>query len=244
MKTLFIAWQDPKTRRWLTVGRLDRDTNGGYCFRYTQGAEMSPRFSYLGRMIDKRRTYYSNALFPLFSNRLLTQKRPEYPAYLSWMGVADGADPLEILARSGGRRGTDKLSVYPMLQPDARGWVTLYFFAHGVRYLSEDEQIAIPRLCHGERLELRPEDDNREDRYALRLASEQAIRVGYCPRYLNKDLHCVLQQTSVDLTVEKANDDAPMQFRLLCKAVFRLPAGCTLHESDEHQLIAEPAMAA
>jgi hypothetical protein len=244
MNTVFIAWQDPQSRRWLTVGRLDRDSGGGYCFRYTQGANMSSRFSYLGRMIDRQQIYYSRELFPLFSNRLLGEKRPEYPAYLSWMGLESETDPLEILARSGGRRGTDGLCVYPKVEPDAEGRMILYFFAHGMRYLSEDEQAVIPRLSRGEPLQLKPEDGNTEDRHALVLASEGVTRVGYCPRYLSQDLHRILQRTPVDLSIEKVNDDAPLQFLLLCKAVFRLPEGRALYDADKHQPIAPRAMAA
>ena len=49
MKALYIAWQDPQTRLWHTVGQLSRE-NDLYRFAYTQGALVSPRFKYLGRM--------------------------------------------------------------------------------------------------------------------------------------------------------------------------------------------------
>ncbi|MEA3276545.1 MAG: hypothetical protein U9Q81_14895 [Pseudomonadota bacterium] len=245
MKALYIAWQDPPTRRWHTVGRLDRDEDGRYRFGYTGGALASPRFTYLGRMMDKTQFYYSDALFPLFANRLLAQKRPEYPAYLSWMGVEETKpDPLEVLARSGGRRGTDQLCVYPEIEPDAEGRMTLYFFAHGLRYLSPAEYAGISRLRSGDGLQLRPDDDNTHDRYALLLETGHAARVGYCPRYLNRDLRRVQHQAPVRLVVEKVNHDAPLQFQLLCKVVFTPPDGFHLYATDEHRLIAQPAMAA
>ncbi len=243
MKALYVAWQDPETRRWHTVGRLSRNT-GGYRFAYTQGANASPRFAYLGRMRDKGRVYYSDNLFPLFTNRLLDASRPEYPDYLDWMGVDGAADEMELLARSGGRRGTDKLCVYPEVEPDEQGEMQLYFFSHGLRYLSDVEQAAVGRLQPGEALRLTPDDDNAQDRFALRLETAEPMRLGYCPRYLNQDLRQIQQQTSILLTVEKANPDAPLQFRLLCKAVFTPPKGFELYSTDEHRLMVQEAMAA
>lgn len=243
MKALYIAWQDQQTRRWHTVGRLDRE-DGGYRFGYTRGSLASPRFSYLGRMMDKAQMYRSDVLFPLFSNRLLAEKRPEYPDYLSWMGVENKPDPLDILARSGGRRSTDQICVYPEIEPDPEGRMTLYFFAHGLRYLTPAEQEVIAKLQPGDSLQLTPDEDNTHDHYALLLKSGHMVRVGYCPRYLNQGLRWVQQQVPIRLEVEKNNCDAPLQFRLLCKAVFTLPAGVDLYATDEHQLLAEHAMAA
>jgi hypothetical protein len=245
MNTLYIAWQDPQTRRWHTVGRLDRDAHGRYRFGYTRGASASPRFSYLGRMMDKTQVYFSDTIFPLFANRLLAEKRAEYPAYLSWMGVEQNKpDPLEVLARSGGRRGTDGLCVYPQVEPDLDGRMTLFFFAHGLRNLNPAEQGMVSTLQPGDTLQLKAEDDNRHDRYALLLESGHATRVGYCPRYLNQGLSRVQQHTPISLVVEKVNPDAPLQFRLLCKAVFTPPTGFDLYATDEHRLIAQSAMAA
>lgn len=243
MKTIYIAWQDPQTRRWHTVGRLDRHGDG-YRFGYTGGALASPHFDYLGRMMDKTQLYYSEDLFPLFANRLLSEKRPDYPAYLSWLGVDPKPDEFEVLARSGGRRATDQLCVYPEIEPDAQGWMTLHFFAHGLRYLSPTEQKAILDLQPGDSLRLTPEDHNTHDRYALRLESGHSVRVGYCPRYLNEGLHQVKQYAPVHLEVEKVNPDAPLQFQLLCKAVFKLPEGIELYSTEEHRLLAQRAMAA
>jgi hypothetical protein len=245
MDTLYMAWQDPQTRRWHTVGRLDRDADGRYRFGYTRGALASRRFTYLGRMMDKAQVYFSDRLFPLFANRVLAEKRPEYPAYLSWMGVDQGKpDPLEVLARSGGRRGTDELCVYPQVAPDLDGRMTLFFLAHGMRYLDPAEQSMVSALQPGDTLQLKAEEDNRHDRLALLLESGHAARVGSCPRYLNQGLRRVQQHTSISLVVETVNQDAPLQFRLLCKAVFTPPDGFDLYATDEHRLIAQSAMAA
>jgi len=57
-------------------------------------------------------------------------------------------------------------------------------------------------------------------RIVLRLETDEPVTVGYCPRYLNRDLRRVPADTDVYLTVERLNMDAPIQFRLLCRAVF------------------------
>jgi len=243
MKALYLAWQDPETRRWHTVGHLSR-AHAGYRFAYTQGALASPRFEYLGRMRNKALVYHSDTLFPLFANRLLDASRPEYPDYLTWMGVDGTADDLELLARSGGRRGTDQLCVYPEVEPNKQGEMTLYFFSHGLRYLTAAEQAAIGRLNACDALQLTQDDDNAQDRYALLLETAEPVRVGYCPRYLNQDLRLIQKQTPIRLTVERTNPEAPLQFRLLCKALFVPPKGFQLYATEEHQWLAREAMAA
>ena len=99
MNALYIAWQDPQTRLWYTVGQLSRE-NDIYTFAYTRGALASPRFKYLGRMRDLYKSYYSYELFPLFANRVLNSSRPEYPDYVRWLAMdpATESDPMQLLA--------------------------------------------------------------------------------------------------------------------------------------------------
>lgn len=235
MKALYIAWQDPQTRQWHTVGKLSKQ-NDSYCFVYTQGAIASPRFKYLGRMHDLYQRYVSQELFPLFANRVLSRSRPEYPDYVRWLAVdpAQQDDPMQLLARSGGKRATDELCVYPHPEANANGEIELFFLSHGLRYIDQSDLQCIDRLKSGDRLSLRAEDDNEKDRFALRLETDEPVTVGYCPRYLNRDLRRVLTDTDVYLTVERLNMDAPIQFRLLCRAVFTLPAGIDLFIENEY----------
>lgn len=46
------------------------------------------------------------------------------------------------------------------------------------------------------------------------------------------------------LMVERVNPEAPLQFRLLCKAVFTPPPGFELFSTDAHKPLAEDAVAA
>jgi hypothetical protein len=245
MKALYIAWQDPQTRLWHTVGRLSRENNV-YRFAYTQGALASPRFKYLGRMRDLHQSYLSRDLFPLFSNRILDRSRPEYPDYVRWLAIAPAEqyDPMRLLARSGGKRATDELCVYPHSEINARGEIELFFLSHGLRYLDPSALQHIDKLQSGDRLTLRRENDNAYDRFALLLETEEPVTVGYCPRYLSRDLCRVMEKTSVQLTVERVNRDAPIQFRLLCRAVFTPPSGFEMFADDEHLPLEKVAVAA
>jgi hypothetical protein len=239
MKSLFIAWQDPQTRAWHTVGRLTHE-HEHYRFVYTRGALNSPRFGYLGRMRDLRKCYVSEKLFPLFSNRLLDSSRPEYPNYVQWLGVDPAeTDPMRLLARSGGKRATDELCVYPEPEPNERGEIELFFFSHGLRYLGDNSLRRVTQLKPGDPLQLRHDKDNAHDHYALIVETEEPVPLGYCPRYLSQDLQRALNMAGIRLAVEKVNPDAPLQFRLLCKAVFTAPAGFRLFATEAHQPLAE-----
>lgn len=241
MATLYIAWQDPQTRAWHTVGKLTREPEGFYCFTYTEGAKAS-RFKYLGRMFDLTKPYYSRELFPLFANRILNRSRPEFPDYLRWLALSEGAEkePMQLLARSGGKRATDELCVYPYPEANANGDNELYFLSHGLRYLDETALQRVEQLQQGDVLSLRHEVDNQHDQFALLVQTQEheSITVGYCPRYLNTDLHQILNShTDIKLVVERLNHDAPLQFRLLCKAVFKLPENIDIFKGGEYQLL-------
>jgi hypothetical protein len=138
----------------------------------------------------------------------------------------------------------DQLCVYAHPEPNERGEIELFFFSHGLRYLDEKAWQRIDQLKSGDRLQLNRDDDNIHDRFALMVETEELIKVGYCPRYLNQDLRRVMDIAEVKLTVERANPEAPLQFRLLCKAVFMPPPGFELFASDAYKPLAGAAVAA
>lgn len=86
MSSLFVAWRPatPQHAGWRPVGRLEHE-GGLYRFCYTRGARKAG-FRPFARMEQLDETYESEQLFPLFANRLLSESRPEYEAYLRWSG--------------------------------------------------------------------------------------------------------------------------------------------------------------
>ncbi len=219
MKVLYVAWQDPESRNWVPVGKLTFQT-GIYRFVYTKGATLSTNFNPFGSMRDLYEVYKSRDLFPLFANRLISKKRPEYQDFLRWLDLREEeADPLVLLARTEGLRATDSLTVFPCPEPDTEGRYVVHFFSHGLRHLPDEARLRVNSLRPGDRLYLLPDPQNPHDGYAiaLRTGDPKAI-VGYCPRYISRDFLDILHNApqSVEVRVKRVNADAPIQLRLLC----------------------------
>jgi len=226
-RILFVAWQDPKTREWIPVGRLTH-ANGTYLFQYTKGAKRSERFVPFGWMRALDTTYLSPTLFPLFANRLLPKSRPEFKDYIEWLGLTESKyDELEILARSGGIRETDTLEIFPCPMPDKDNRYVAYFFCHGLRYFSKEQQTRLKTLKVGERLRFLKDIQNSFDPTALMLRTQEPVSLmGYCPRYFSAEFSQLLEKAGpedVSVTAERVNPDAPSELRLLCKIVAPWP---------------------
>ena len=104
-----------RSLNWFPVGRLSFD-GLVYRFVYTKGALKSLNFIPFGKMGDLNVIYESKELFPLFANRLLSITRPENKAFLDWLHIPNSEnDPLTLLGRSEGIRGTD--SFYGLSSP-------------------------------------------------------------------------------------------------------------------------------
>lgn len=222
LKTLFLAWQDPNSRSWFPIGRLTFD-GVSYQFVYTQGVKEAQEkcgFEPLSSFPRLNEVYKSTKLFPVFSNRLIPRSRPDYSKFIQWLNIPQHEDdPIAMLSRSGGRRQTDTLTVFPYPEPDEEGRYHIHFFSHGLRHLP---QCAIDRINHfepGEKLWLAHEFQNPYDSQALTLNTEDHYIVGYCPRYLRSCAFGLLRWNSgfVDVRVERVNQPpTPLQFRLLC----------------------------
>lgn len=177
----------------------------------------------------------------MFKNRLLAKFRPEYRAYLDWLDVGlETQDPMLLLARSGDARGTDLLEVFPQPEANAEGDYELCFFSHGLRHQSAETLARIARLNVGESLGLALVDDNPVDSFAIVLHTDDQVKAGFCPRYLAPDLRGLLESDAPwRLIVARVNPDAPIQFRLLCKLVFKLPQGAGFFVGEEFQPVSE-----
>lgn len=217
MPQVYIAWQDPETRSWFPVGSLQR-IGGRYRFVYTKGALESHWFVPFGGLPKLDVVYESESLFPLFANRLISSSRPEYKDFLRWLNLVDeGADPLQILSLTGGRRETDSLIVYSKPEPTSDGRYEVDFFCQGIRYYPGAVE-RVGCLDSGEQLYLMPDPQNPHHACAVALRTEDPpVFVGYCPRYLARDFLRLLEGSGeVQVTVVRVNQDAPIQQRLLC----------------------------
>ncbi|UXS08209.1 hypothetical protein FY133_01100 [Agrobacterium tumefaciens] len=238
----FLNWQDPEDRKWHPVAKLSR-YQGSYIFAYTRGALVSKNFLPFGNMSDLNSVYVSPELFPIFANRVMNERRPEFHRYAEWSGLADerNIDPILLMARMGGIRATDSLQVYSVPEPEIDGTYRTFFFSHGLRYMPEGAQVRTLHLLEGEQLYPMFDIQNPHDADAVALrTSDPATIVGYCPRYLAKDVGKLASRidNQLKIVIKRVNHDAPAQFRLLCEVTSRWPRDFRPCDDEDHTTIA------
>jgi hypothetical protein len=246
---LYVAWQDENTRRWFTVGRLQRLPEGQYEFVYVKGYDDARRIAgmepILGfKEIDQR--YLSERLFPQFQNRIMSPTREDYEEYLRRLGFDSvPKEPLEILARSEGHRVTDSLQMIPSARcvPDELGQATysLRFFVHGMRHVRPEVQEL--DFKPGTRLFLMWDFQNAHDRAAITLRTEENHLVGWVPRYYCADIHSLREKRApIDVTVERMNPSpVPSWLRVLCHVRATWPEGFRAFAGQEFEPIPDGA---
>lgn len=193
MKTLFLAWQDSETtRRWFPIGRLDADVaRSKYEFEYIRGAELAhdqAGLEPLDAFPDFTEKYRSSELFPLFKNRVLTPERTDFADYLRQLDLQPNANPIEILAVTGGTRQTDSLEVFPKIHRNKDGGFQCKFLLHGWRHVNLAAQEKLGTLQAGDSLVVAIELNNPESGLALQVQTSDYHVVGWTPRYLVTDL--------------------------------------------------------
>jgi hypothetical protein len=205
------------------IGRLD-SSDETYTFQYTMGihqAKIEAGFDRLSSFPEFEYAYESKVLFPLFTNRVPRQSRPDYGEMVKRLDLPQSPyDPVAILTRSGGRRTTDSLEVFPHPVPDDFGRYQIHFFAHGSRHLPSENQTFVVGMTKGTRLLLCGDLQNSVDDKAVLLRSEGGCLVGWIPRYFLEDIHLLIERdrSGVRVTVERVNPEpGPVQQRLLCR---------------------------
>ena len=220
-KTLFLAWQDKKmSRHWFPVGRLDADSDcSGYRFRYTGGmlrAQKEAGFQPIISFPDLHKDYRSSKIFALFSNRVMRPSRPDFPAYLQSLDLSEDADPMDMLAVSGGSRVTDSYEVFPKLLKNPNGSFVCRFFLHGGRHVSIPAHERLKNLHQGEKLYAAVELTNPLGELAFQIQTADYQMIGWDPRYLAPDLVQVEAPGSISLRIVRVNPmPAPSEQRVL-----------------------------
>ncbi|MES1147334.1 MAG: hypothetical protein ABUL49_01140, partial [bacterium] len=137
------------------------------------------------------------------------------------------ADPISILAVSGGGRVTDSLEVFPEVKADSEGRFSVRFFLHGLRHLGEVSIERASRLAAGDELPVMMELNNPATGTAVPLYTKEYIIVGWAPRYLVEDLvKCFANATELVAKVVRNNGDAaPINQRVMIEFSGHAPAG-------------------
>lgn len=191
-----------------------------FTFAYLKQAESLERFRPFAGFPELHRTYESDRLFSLFSNRVMPRDRPDFGRYVERLDLHAEPEPFEILARSGGRKATDRVEVFPAPEPDpVTGRLHCMFFARGIRHIEGASENVI-RLQPGDDLQLIPDRENPVNPQALLLRSNWGGTLGYVPDYLVNFLNDMVGLCHGDLgiAVEHVNPpDTPGHLRLLCR---------------------------
>src|SRR5436309_1548879 len=115
-RRLIVTWRHPQERTYYPVALLDcvRSDDGKqvYEFAYLRRAIRLPGFRPFLGFSDLSRRYASSRLFPLFAERVMDPTRPDRAQWLDALGLDESsAYPMEVLARSGGRRSGDTIEL-------------------------------------------------------------------------------------------------------------------------------------
>lgn len=228
-RSLFVSWRDP-TGSIHPVGVLRRRIGPDgehFSFAYLKLAEQLTDFEPLPGLADLHARYDSDRLFPVFSNRVMPRSRPEFDLLAARVELGGDADPFEVLARTGGRRATDRIEVFVAPERAADGTSQVLFFARGIRH-APGALDAVTGLRAGDQLILGDDPSNAFNPRAVVLRMSDRQQVGWVPDYLVDHVHDLRQLNDADpiIEVEHLNDaSVPTHMRLLCRLRAPWPAG-------------------
>ena len=241
---LFVSWRSPKSRRIHSVGRLAFDApTHQYEFRYIHSALTASKdgFTPFPEFPRLEGTFRSVDLFPLFANRVMPTTRAGYADFLTALGLDPAtARPMAILARTGGRRETDQIELFPMPQHESGNCFATTFLLRAIRYMPQpatDERIQ--RLKAGEKLFWMLDLQNPADPAAIAVRTEDNVMIGYLPAYLTADFSHLQEQCGMtQVLVERVNlPPAEAHHRLLCKIESCWPDSFRPFNTTEFQTI-------
>lgn len=216
-RSLLLVWQNPESRLFTKVGRLDVLADSRFAFRYLPDAAAT-NFT-LDDYPNRDAMYVSESLPAFFANRVMSSRRPGYVDYLEWLGVDDLDDaevPVELLARTGGERQTDTFHVVDV--PEVLGHrFSSRFFVSGVRHLDNADEV-LASIDAGTQLALELEADNPVNGSAVLINTLDGSKVGYVPDWLCVDVGALVASGwRFRATAERVNRDAPAHVKVLCR---------------------------
>jgi len=223
---LLVTVRDPHTRAYRAVGFLNQDGDR-FGFAYLRREVERENFRPLpGLRRAAHGRVWSDTLFPLFAERVVSSRRPDRHVSLDALGLPFDAAPMEVLARSQGQRVGDTVELLPAPIAGPGAAVAFTFLTHGVRYLSEAEQERIASLILGERLRLRLDADNPVNPRAQVVTDTEDVRLGWLPDPLISLMNDIADQ---QLSVERSSGpQVGFHFRLLARLQGRVTSDTPL----------------
>jgi hypothetical protein len=252
---LVVAWQHPVERSIEPVGFLSCDDQG-YRFSYIRNALTVHDFPGLLGFDDRSVSYRSDELFPLFAQRAMDPRRPDYERYVNRLGLEGDPSPWEQISRSQGHREGDTIQLFP--EPVVGGnEVSCQFLVHGVRHAHKTAKIlngvrvevtrdwvdaALDSLHAGDDLGMVPEPGNPNNPLAIVVTAAPLIPIGWVPNLLVEDLHRLMERARVRVIAEHVNGpEAPWHLRVLARLRAAPALGFRFFISERWEPLADAA---
>ena len=240
-RRLYATWRNPEGLI-RPVGVLTRRSTGdgeSYHFVYLKAVEQFEGFKCLPGLPDLHHAYESEFLFPVFRNRLMPRRRPDYEDFVQRLALDVETDPFEVLIRSEGWRATDRIEVFAHPERTEDDTLTALFFVRGIRHRDCAVE-AVDEVQVGDILELVDEPDNPVNPRAILVSTRTGRMVGWVPECLLETVHELHElTTAVQVTAEHVNPDtSPPHMRLLCRLQAPWPDGYEPLDGPEYRPIA------
>jgi len=245
VRSLFIAWQDPESRRIFPVARLTRRRSGQYELRYIAAVRAAVQHGFTGLpgFEDLESVHVSAELPAIFQRRPASRRRPpsEPPGVPSreLSGELLDATPITLFVRRPPGDALERLEAFapPLRAPDGRRWGV--FEARGVGRVQESAEV-LEALTQHERVLLQAERENPYNPRALLITRRDGTRLGYVPDYLANELAAVGgRPEQLELEVIEARRvtfaPAPRIYRVLCRYTCSAELGRVLFTSESYR---------
>ncbi|MEO8181911.1 MAG: HIRAN domain-containing protein [Deltaproteobacteria bacterium] len=245
IRNLFIAWQDPESRRIFPVARLTRRRSGEYELRYIGAVRAAVQRGFAGLPgFEQLESMHVSAELPaIFRERAAPRRRvprepPGIPAK-ELSGELLDATPITLFVRRRPGDAPERLEAFapPLRAPDGRRWGV--FEARGVGRVQESAEV-LAALAEHERVLVRSERDNPYNPHALLITRRDGTRLGYVPDYLANELAAVGgRPDQLELEVSEARRvtfaPAPLVYRVLCRYTCPADLGRVLFTSESYR---------
>jgi hypothetical protein len=254
VRTLFVAWQDPVSRRIFPVARLTRRRSGEYELRYIGAVRAAEQHGFTGLpgFEDREAWHVSPELPAIFRERPAPRQRvPSEPAGQvagasgELIGELLDATPISLFVRRRPGDAAERLEAFapPLRAADGRRWGV--FEARAVGRVQESLEV-LAALAPHERVLVRAEPDNPYNSHALLIVRRDGAPLGYVPDYLANELAAVAgRPEQLELEVLESRRvtfaPAPVVYRVLCRYTCPPELGRALFTSESYRPLSAAA---
>ncbi len=242
---LFVAWREPQCGATFPIARLVRREAGPrYEFTYVHGVADAHRHGFFPfrELSDVQRLYLFDHLPPLFTNRVMSSRRPDFAEHVARLDLHGVPSPELLLVRSEARKVTDKLEVTapPEFDAKTRTWI-YHCFARGIWHIDGADDL-ICAVQPGDRLRIEGDQLN-ASAIRLRIVRADGAALGFVPQILTEDLDLLRERgANLEARAMRVNlQPAPVSHRLLVVIRAAHPSGFAPMATNRFEPLAECA---